>query len=145
VPCRLDKTARQTESKGCGLEFRAPGLDVITAEKSIKECKSDGDDELGRKGAIILVHLGTGDVSGSAEARYYGCWGCGAFAAGAIAGPRSQLPMHLRFTTHRAPSTWRLRSPGLRGAGAGRLSDLPGPAALSLLLPLRQRLTPLPA
>lgn len=35
VPCRL-KTARQSELKGCGLEFRAPGLDVITAREIIQ-------------------------------------------------------------------------------------------------------------
>jgi len=42
---------------------------------------------LARKGAIILgATLTLATLSGSAEARYYGCWGCGAFAAGAIAG-----------------------------------------------------------
>jgi len=42
---------------------------------------------LARKGAIILgATLALATLSGSAEARYYGCWGCGAFAAGAIAG-----------------------------------------------------------
>jgi len=42
---------------------------------------------LARKGAIILgATLALATLSGSAEARYYGCWGCGAFAAGAVAG-----------------------------------------------------------
>ena len=42
---------------------------------------------LARKGAIILgAALALATLTGSAEARWYGCWGCGAFAAGAIAG-----------------------------------------------------------
>ena len=67
---------------------------------------------LARKGAIILgATLALATLSGSAEARYYGCWGCGAFAAGAIAGAAIAAPYALRFTTRRAPSTWRLRLP----------------------------------
>ena len=42
---------------------------------------------LARKGTIILgATLALATLSGSAEARWGGCWGCGAFAAGAIAG-----------------------------------------------------------
>ena len=38
---------------------------------------------LARKGAIILgAALALATLTGSAEARWYGCWGCGAFAAG---------------------------------------------------------------
>ena len=45
------------------------------------------------KGAIILgATLALATLSGSAEARYYGCWGCGAFAAGAIAGAAIAAP-----------------------------------------------------
>ena len=48
---------------------------------------------LARKGAIILgATLALATLSGSAEARYYGCWGCGAFAAGAIAGAAIAAP-----------------------------------------------------
>ena len=48
---------------------------------------------LARKGAIILgATLALATLSGSAEARYYGCWGCGAFAAGAIAGAAVAAP-----------------------------------------------------
>ena len=43
---------------------------------------------LARKGAIILgATLALATLSGSAEARYYGCWGCGAIAGAAIAAP----------------------------------------------------------
>ena len=66
---------------------------------------------LARKGAIILgATLALATLSGSAEARYYGCWGCGAFAAGAIAGAAIAAPYAPRSITRRAQSTWRLRS-----------------------------------
>jgi hypothetical protein len=48
---------------------------------------------LTRKGAIILgAGLALATLTGSAEARWYGCWGCGAFAAGAIAGAAIAAP-----------------------------------------------------
>jgi hypothetical protein len=48
---------------------------------------------LARKGAIILgATLALATLTGSAEARWYGCWGCGAFAAGAIAGAAIAAP-----------------------------------------------------
>jgi hypothetical protein len=46
-----------------------------------------------RKGAIILgATLALATLTGSAEARWGGCWGCGAFAAGAIAGAAIAAP-----------------------------------------------------
>ena len=48
---------------------------------------------LARKGAIILgATLALATLTGSAEARWYGCWGCGAFAAGASAGAAIAAP-----------------------------------------------------
>ena len=45
------------------------------------------------KGAIILgASLLLATLTGSAEARWHGCWGCGAFAAGAIAGAAIAAP-----------------------------------------------------
>ena len=100
---------------------------------------------LARKGAIILgATLALATLSGSAEARYYGCWGCGAFAAGAIAGAAIAAPYappvyYAPRPVYVAPPV----APVVRGARAdGRLSGLPGPASLSLLLPLSSGRSP---
>jgi hypothetical protein len=49
---------------------------------------------LTRKGLVMLGAAGmaTALLPTQAEARYYGCWGCGAFAAGAIAGAAIAAP-----------------------------------------------------
>jgi len=50
---------------------------------------------LARKGAIALCAIAAlTAMSGSASARWHGggCWGCGAFAAGAIAGAALSRP-----------------------------------------------------
>jgi len=81
---------------------------------------------LARKGAIALCAVAVlAMMSGSGSARWHGCWGCGAFVAGAIAGAAIAAPYN----------------PPVRGdacAGSGRRNDalpcLPGirPAALLL-------------
>jgi hypothetical protein len=48
---------------------------------------------LARKGAIALCAVAVlAMMSGSASARWHGCWGCGAFVAGAIAGAAIAAP-----------------------------------------------------
>src|SRR5688572_8053783 len=49
---------------------------------------------LTRKGLIVFgaAAMALALLPTQAEARYYGCWGCGAFAAGAIAGAAIAAP-----------------------------------------------------
>ena len=49
---------------------------------------------LTRKGFIVFAAaaMALALLPTQAEARYYGCWGCGAFAAGAIAGAAIAAP-----------------------------------------------------
>jgi hypothetical protein len=48
---------------------------------------------LSRNGAIAICAIAAlAMMSGSASARWGGCWGCGAFAAGAIAGAALAAP-----------------------------------------------------
>jgi uncharacterized protein (DUF1501 family) len=49
---------------------------------------------LARKGLIVFggAAMALALLPTQAEARYYGCWGCGAFAAGAIAGAAIAVP-----------------------------------------------------
>ena len=56
---------------------------------------------LARKGAIALCAVAVlAMMSGSGSARWHGCWGCGAFVAGAIAGAAIAV-----LTTRRAITT----------------------------------------
>ncbi len=46
-----------------------------------------------RKGLVLLgAATALALLPGTADARWYGCWGCGAFAAGAIAGAAIAAP-----------------------------------------------------
>jgi hypothetical protein len=48
---------------------------------------------LARKGVVALCAVAVfAMMSGSASARWHGCWGCGAFVAGAIAGAAIAAP-----------------------------------------------------
>jgi hypothetical protein len=54
---------------------------------------------LTRKGFIVFgaAAMALALLPTQAEARYYGCWGCGAFAAGAIAGAAIAAPYRPPF------------------------------------------------
>jgi hypothetical protein len=94
---------------------------------------------LARKGAIALCAVAVlAMMSGSGSARWHGCWGCGAFVAGAIAGAAIAAPYNPPRYYYTAPV---VAHPPVRGdacAGSGRRNDalpcLPGirPAALLL-------------
>src|SRR5215510_6918596 len=90
VPCRLDYDLRR-QGRASGRDAAAnSGRRAFTSlllERSIRSLSLMATLSLARKGAIILgTSLALATLTGSAEARWYGCWGCGAFAAGAIAG-----------------------------------------------------------
>src|SRR5262245_19179417 len=78
----------RAKRRGAAANSGAPSLYVSTArEKQSRSLSLMATLSLARKGAIILgTSLALATLTGSAEARWYGCWGCGAFAAGAIAG-----------------------------------------------------------
>src|SRR5512132_570594 len=131
-PWMRNKTARQSEWNGCGREFRTPGLTSLLLERSIKECKSNGDVELGPQGRDhSWCHPGTGDVN--RERRGAVVWLLG------LRRLRRRRHCRSRDRSSLCPAgllraAARLRGaasgcPGGRGAGAGgRLSGLPGPA-----------------
>ena len=78
---------------------------------------------LARKGAIILgATLALATLTGSAEARWYGCWGCGAFAAGAIAGAAIAAPY--APPVYYAPRPVVVAPPGAVGAVAQAAAGL---------------------
>src|SRR5262245_8112827 len=96
VPCRLDYDLRR-QGRASGRDAAAnSGRRAFTSlllERSIKELSLMATLSLARKGAIILgATLALATLTQSAEARWYGCWGCGAFAAGAIAGAAIAAP-----------------------------------------------------
>ena len=66
---------------------------------------------LSRNGAIAICAIAAlAMMSGSASARWGGCWGCGAFAAGAIAGAALALLTIRRDITIALPWSWLRRS-----------------------------------
>ena len=85
---------------------------------------------LARKGAIIVgAALALATLTQSAK-RYWrgGCWGCGAFAAGAIAGRGGARPYYPRSTMPRLVSC--AAAARRRGSGSClRISGLPGPSS----------------
>jgi hypothetical protein len=90
----LHESASKSEEKGCGLEIldAKPGRHFYPKSKS-RSVSLMATMCFARKGAIILgATLALATLSGSAEARWHGCWGCSAFAAGAIAGAAIAAP-----------------------------------------------------
>ena len=100
---------------------------------------------LARKGAIIFgAALALTTLTQSADAYWRGgCWGCGAFAAGAIAGAVITRPYHppVYYSSPVVVAPPVYAPVPVYCAG---LSGLPGASALSLLLPLIGTVQPPP-